>query len=281
MADIAPAVAGDAPMRPGPAGNVDSGQRQAIERYVASLPADAPLRKVVAEPSFQQLIAMYEVANQAALDAQKKSRHSGRTWLVATSAGSIVGAILLSPLENLPKALGLLQTLALFVSLGALYWISRKKPVDNWMKLRGEAEERRAQIFRQILDAPHPTGVDPGPLTRQKLDCFTAAHLDYQLAYYKSAAVKFRNAAGQLTPLKLLSYGIFGVALVFGASILMHLLQGAGFSLPTRLVGVASAISVDNANRWQLALSTIAATLLTFANAYLGLGKVLNVEQHR
>jgi hypothetical protein len=247
-------------------GTVDRQQRRQIERYVASLPADAPLRAIVAASPFTSVLAAYEAVNHSALAAQTHARRSGRTWLAAATLGTIIGAILLTPLSGLPKALGALQTLALAVSLVALWWISRRKPVDRWMVTRAEAERLRRQLFETLIEAPTPAGADATTTLTQKLGCFVAAHLDYQRAFFESSAVKDRAAASQTTPLKLTSYAIFAVAMLFGATVLIQA-AAERYAVPPNLVALASLVAVADANRWQLALSAIASSLLTYVGA--------------
>lgn len=245
---------------------LDRGQRREIDRFVATLPANAPLRVIAASPDFAMSLDQYEAVNQSALDAQRNARRSGRTWLAAATLGTIIGAILLTPLSGLPKALGALQSVALMVSLGALWWISRRKPVDRWMVTRADAERLRRQLFETLIEAPTPAGADPAVTLRQKLECFVAAHLDYRLASFRSSAVNDRRAASQTTPLKLTSYAILAIALVFGAAVLIQA-AAEHYPIPSGIVAAANLVAVADANRWQLALSAIASSLLTYVGA--------------
>lgn len=245
---------------------LDRSQRLEIERFVAALPANAPLRAVVASPDFAMSLEQYEAVNQSAMDAQRNARRSGRTWLAAATLGTIIGAILLTPVSGLPKALGALQSVALVVSLGALWWISRRKPIDRWMITRADAERLRRQLFETLIEAPAPAGADPALTLTQKLECFVATHLDYRLAYFRSSAAYDRRAASQTTPLKLTSYVIFAIALLFGAAVLIQAAADR-YPIPPGVLSAANLVAIADANRWQLALSAIASSLLTYVGA--------------
>ncbi len=100
-------------------------QRIEIDKYLASVVATAPIRAVAESDAVQERLAEFERADVAALKAQSLYRRAARTALRATTFGTLVGALLLLPLDRYldgaPRiVVGALQTLSLFCTLGAI-----------------------------------------------------------------------------------------------------------------------------------------------------------------
>jgi hypothetical protein len=247
-------------------------QRLEIERFLGGLPAAAPLRAAVAAGGVWPAVDAFEAADKAAVAAQGRYRRAARLALRATTFGTLAGALLLLPLDQFlngaPKyAIGALQTVSLICTLGAVWWLGRRRPVDAWMQSRAEAEQARGAIFEAVLEA-HPAGAyDAGTLTAEKLDCIQQAHIDDQLRYFDKASRRHAKAASRNSPLRLAGYVLIGAAFIVGGVGLIQVAEAFGFVGFAALHGVASLFTASDLSRAQLGLGTMASSILAHATA--------------
>jgi hypothetical protein len=244
-------------------------QRAEIDQYVKSLPADAPIRSIVASPAVQGRLTAFEKADDAALIAQARYRTWGRRGLWATTFGVLVGAFLLFPIGPLSSGtprivIGAIQTITILITVGATLIITWLKPLDQWMAYRAEAEDGRGKIFDAILNGKGPANGDAKLLAKQKLDLLMAAHINDQLRFFTKRAREHKKVASDFSPLRLIGYFII---LCAGGIGLAALVNGLGIALPGALRTFVDWVAVPEANRWQLGLTTIASGILAHAAA--------------
>lgn len=252
------------------ASRASSYQRAAIDRFVASLPATAPLRPITASAAVADALVRYEIADARAEAAQSRYRGWAQNGLRATTFGVIVGALLLLPLdkavEGLPRLIiGGLQTLALIVTFGATLVVSWWRPLDEWLEHRAEAEALRGELFKTIIDAaPQGGEFDAAVLASEKLDLVMAAHVDDQLAFFDRRAAQHARNASHISPIRVLGYALVAAAALLGIAATLDRL---GLALPAPVDGLAHWLVLADANRWQLGIATIASGILSFASA--------------
>jgi hypothetical protein len=244
-------------------------QRRAIETVLDKLQPDSGLHDIVRGTRVQKTLADFETADGVAGDAQKRYRTWGRSGLMATALGVLVGSILLLPfkwmeLDGVRTAGSVLQTTALIVTYGAMLVVMWRRPLEHWMSNRAEAETLRGRIFKIALSDPTPSGIDAVKLAKAKLVLLREAYIDDQLAFFEKRAGELNRAASKFTPLRMLAYLLFGVAIVIGAA---SLGKWSGVALPPVVAqGVGLILSIE-AHRWQLGLTTIGSGLLAYATA--------------
>jgi hypothetical protein len=242
-------------------------QRAAIDQYLATLPATAPLHAVAGGCEIKTAIDQFEAADANALAAQERYRKWGLRGLTATTCGIIIGALLLMPLDawfnvQWRIAVGALQTLMLLVTFGAALLILWLRPLDQWMSFRAEAERLRGEIFRIILATSTPAALDAKTLVLQKLELLKSAYIDDQLKYFRRRAHQHRRHANQASPLRLFGYALIVLGALLGSA---SLIRGFGFALPDVVERIVDWLAVPNLSRWQLGLTTIASGVLAFA----------------
>jgi len=247
-------------------------QRKAIDRSLATFPPGSAIQAIARGPDVEARLAQFEAADQTAIRNQARFRRSGRTALWATTIGTLIGALLLLPLDTwiagFPRGVvAMLQTVALITTFIAIQWIGWRKPVDAWMTSRAEAERQRAEIFQAVIAAPNPAPGDGQGLPAAKLKLLTDAYIDEQLGYYDAAAQKHARAARRMTPFKLAGYLLTALAFALGGFTILNLLAANGFPMPVWLNGLAADLTVADASRWQLGMGTMASSLLAHASA--------------
>jgi uncharacterized membrane protein YidH (DUF202 family) len=245
-------------------------QRAAIEAFLKSLPADAPIRSVVASAGASTQIDAYETADARAMAAQARYRAWGRRGLRATTFGILIGALLLLPLDQwfagTPRTVvGALQTLALVITFGATLFIMWLKPLDQWMSHRAEAEQLRGKIFAAILNGAAPAGADPAAVAKQKLDLLMAAHINDQLHFFDKRTGEHKKLASNFSPVRLLGYLLIVGAAALGMAALIN---GLGVPIPDPLRWLVDLLVLPDANRWQLGIATMASGVLAHATAH-------------
>ena len=201
-----------------PAGKGQSDLRAALRLHLGKLPENAPLRGVIASDPIQKLVDLFDKADATAIKEQRTYRRLGRMALWATMAGTVVGALVLLPIDRWTTGwprlvIQGLQAVALTLSLVATLWVGWRQSVGRWLRARAVAEGLRGDAFRAIVQA----GADARDLLVPALACFKDAHLDWQLAYYTRRGAQHRRSAGNTAPYKLLGYLILAVAVVVGA----------------------------------------------------------------
>jgi hypothetical protein len=244
-------------------------QRDAIDRFLATLPAGAPLRPIVLGPEVQGKLEAFETADARALAEQTRYRTWGRRGIRATTFGILVGALLLFPLDawvaGTPRTIiGALQTLALVITFGATLFITWLKPLEEWMTHRAEAEQVRGQIFAAALHSPAPPNTEAKALPAQKLGLLMAAHINDQLGFFANRIRQHGRRASKFSPVRLLGYAMIVCAGVLG---LAALTSALGVPLPHALKRLVDWLVLPDANRWQLGIATIASGVLAHATA--------------
>ena len=121
--------------------------RQALDAHLRGLPADAPLRNVIARPEIEATLVEFDSADVLAIKKQRSYRRLGRVALWAMMIGAIIGALVLLPID--PMACGLAATghrrlpgacPGSDVRRSCMDQLSDKS-VLQWMQYRSEADE--------------------------------------------------------------------------------------------------------------------------------------------
>lgn len=253
-------------------------QRAAIEKHLATLSETAPIRAIAHGSDVEAKLAAFEAADERALMEQGRYRWWGRLALRATTFGTLVGALLLLPIDvwidGLPRSvIGSLQTLALIVTICAVLLINWLKPIDQWMRYRAMAEQLRGQIFAAVVDGKAPNGTAPGALATQKLDLLLAAYVNDQLTYFDTTIRKLKKATSRYSPMRLFSYLLITLAGVLGVVVAA---KSIDLPLPSALQLLIDWLAVPNASRWQLGMATMASSVLAYATA-----RTLMDQDHR
>ncbi|MGH6816868.1 MAG: hypothetical protein ACREC6_14315 [Hyphomicrobiaceae bacterium] len=248
-----------------------SDQRRAIEEYLAKRPEQTALAAIVR--SVEDRLQEYEHADALALKHQALYKRLGWWALVTTTIGTLAGAVALFPLDvtlsGRPRTvIGAAQGVAVILAMLMTWLIGRFDSVGVWMRSRGEAERLRGEIFEAILKADTPHTVDKRQLWRQKLDLTMAAHVDYQLAFFKKSIARAKRGLRTIDRARLLHYAVHFFAVLIGIASLLPLLYLLGLPTPEWFLPAMRFLLVDDASRWQLGLGTIAVSLLTYTNAY-------------
>jgi hypothetical protein len=242
--------------------------RQALDLHLRKVPADAPLRTLLASPEIEDKLREFDAADATAIKEQRSYRRLGRFALRAMMVGALIGALALLPLDKwiigLPRrAIEVVQALALVATFIAVMWSGWRQSVGQWMRSRAEAERLRADVFRALMQQ---AAADANRLLSPALACFKDAHLDWQLGYYRKRGREHRRAAGNATPYKIVAYLLTGISVVLGIIGLVNFAAELGFSLPHAASWIRS-LAVPNSGRWQLGLGAMASSILAFASA--------------
>lgn len=243
-------------------------QRPQIERVLAALPLDAPLRPVV--DAHDDKLRAYELANDTASRAQQFYKRWGSTALVLTTIAALLSAATLFPIErHFPQIIALrpyvsgLQSAANIVALIIVWRLAQFGAIGRWMQSRAEAERLRGAYFRAIIDAPTPPAADARRLWSEKLTLLETAHLDYQRKYFASAEKRHRGGSSMLRGPKVAATIATGIGVLIGAAALAHAFKLPFVSYLLALLGEVLA----EPTRWQIGLNTIASSLLAYASA--------------
>jgi len=242
--------------------------RQALDAHLRGLPADAPLRNVIARPEIEATLVEFDSADVLAVKTQRSYRRLGRVALWAMMIGAIVGALVLLPIDPWlagwrRRAIEGLQALALVLTFAAVAWIALRQSILQWMQCRSEAERLRAEVFRAILRA----GIDVKELLPAALACFRHAHLDWQLNFFRRRGIQHRKAAGLATPYNVAGYLILAFAVCLGVAGLVSLAADMGLAVwPSVKTAIQRLLPHEHA-RWQLGLGAVASSILAFASA--------------
>lgn len=243
-------------------------QRPTIERHIATLPADAPLRALISDPALDDRLKVYEDVDADARKVQTRFKRWARVALVLMTFATLVSSLMLFPIERLwSESLGWrgfvsgAQSAANAIALGVVWWLNRSEAVARWIDVRAEAERLRGDYFRAVLMASTPVGADPTRLLSEKLALIEAAHLDYQRGYLASAVR--RHGAGSARRALPRSLAMISTVLSIVIGIVAVIAAGQSASW---LVGIVEALLSDPI-RWQLGLNTMASALLGFASA--------------
>jgi hypothetical protein len=186
--------------------------RQALDRHLRKLPADAPLHNIVSGPEIEDKLAAFDRADAIAIKRRRSYRRFGRFALWAMMTGATIGALVLLPIENWisgrpRKLIEALQAFALILTFIAVVWIRLRQSVGQWMQSRAEAEAFRADVFRGIMRA----GADSKELLVPAFACFTDAHLATRFLQNAEPASSIRRPA---TPYNVVGYLLWPFASV-------------------------------------------------------------------
>jgi hypothetical protein len=240
--------------------------RDALGLHLGRFPEGAPLRGVIASDAVQDLLARFDKADATAIGEQRTYRRFGRLALWSTMAGTVVGALVLLPIDSWivgwPRlVIQGVQAVALTLSLVATLWVGWRQSVGRWLRARAVAEGLRGDVFRAIVQA----GAEDRDLLASAFACFREAHLEWQLGYYARRGAQHRRSAGNTAPYKLLGYVILAVAVGIGVVGFAGLAATFGWSwLP---IGTAQWFPLEHSGRWQLGLGVMATSVLAFASA--------------
>jgi hypothetical protein len=238
--------------------------RQALDVYFKNI-SDSPLRAVVASKDMEKRLASFDEADATALAEQRSYRRAGRFALWTMLLSAVIGAVALLPVrvESLHRAvLEAIQGLAMVLTFVAVIWIGWHKPVGEWMRARAKAEGIRSDVFRAIIQTAHDTAAQLAPA----LDCFSLAHLRWQLGFYKKRGPEHRRAAGHITPYRITGYLLLVTALLLGLAGLVNSAEALGWSWPP-LTAAIKLIPLERPGTWQLGIGAIASNVLAFASA--------------
>ncbi len=250
-----------------PARPRQSDLREALRLHLQKLPDTAPARDLVASASVEKLIAQFDRADATAIKEQGNYRRFGRLVLWATMAGTVVGALVLLPIDQWTTGWPRLviqgvQAVALTLSLVATLWVGWRQPVGRWLRARATAEVLRGDVFRAIIE----TGAQARGALAAALACFKDAHLEWQLGYYGRRRAQHRRSAGNTHPYKLLGYLILVVAVLIGAVGFVNLLAKLEAAWPW-IRTAAQWLPLEETGRWQLGLGVMSMSILAFASA--------------
>jgi len=245
--------------------------RQAIEGFLATLPRDAPLARVMGTSPIETRLAAFDEADKIAIARQSHYRRAGRIALWTMTISVVIGALALMPLdhwlEGRPgRIVTSVQTIALAIAVLAVIWIAWRQPVDQWMQARAKAEAIRADVFRSILDA-RIAHADPNTLLQEKFTCFKRAHLESQLEFFRRRGGEAHRSCGRATPLRIVGYVLTALAILFGLAAFIKGWSELGLPMWRPLMATAEWFLVPNAHRWQLGLGTVASSVLAFASS--------------
>jgi SMODS and SLOG-associating 2TM effector domain 3 len=250
-----------------PAGTAQSDLRDALWLHLGKLPENAPLRRVIASDPIQKLVDLFDKADATAIEEQRTYRRFGHLALWATMAGTIVGALVLLPIDQWTTGWPRLviqgmQAVALALSFVATLWMGWRQSVGRWLRARALAEVLRGDVFHAIIQ----TATEARGLLVPALACFKDAHLNWQLAYYRRRGLQHRLSAGNTAPYKLLGYLVLAVAVFIGLIGFVNLAATFEWGwLPIKTL--AQWFPFEDPGRWQLGLGVMATSILAFANA--------------
>jgi hypothetical protein len=242
-------------------------QRPRIMHHVNRLPAEAPLRVVVADPGLDDRLKLYEDADADANSAQKWFKRWAGLALALMTVATLISSLMLFPIEKMwPESLRWrgfvsgMQSAANAIALIVVWWLNRSEGVARWIDLRAEAERLRSEYFRALLAAP-ATGATAPELLSQKLALIEFAHHDYQRGYLASAISKHADGASRRARPRRLSTAATLVAILIGLLAAWAAIRSQDAVLQAILA------LIDDPIRWQLGLNTMASALLAFASA--------------
>ncbi len=242
-------------------------QRLAIEKVVAARGPGDPAAALYALADAQATLAAFETADTAAIAAQERYQRWKERGLQATTFGVFVGALLLLPfgdrLDGWPRTvIGALQTLALLTTFAAIVIVAKFKPQDSWMISRGTAERLRGEIFERVAAAQ--VSGDAGTVASAKLALIREAYIDDQVGFFEKRTRDHRKRASETSPLRIAGYLVILLAVALGAVVTLRALGVAPVLVVAR---VDQWIGLAHTSQWQLALTTWASGILSYATA--------------
>jgi hypothetical protein len=256
---------------------VKSDLRVALDKFLATLPPDAPLRRVVASREIDAEIALFDGADSRAVAMQRAYSHAERLVRWASLLVAVVVPLKLMPTEAfLPSwsssVVNALWLISIFLTLLAIGWISMRRPVAQRLARRAQAERARANVFRAIIRLSASL---PGALA-EGLACFKSAHLDGHIAYYLRRAQELRDTyaitARTTAGVRVAGYLLAGGAALLGLVAIANVSVALGIPVPYS--PFFQWFVVNEPDRWQLGLNAASLSVLAFANSLSPAGSI-------
>jgi hypothetical protein len=239
-----------------------------VEDFLANLPPNAPLRTFIGSPAIAEQLLAFDKADATAIRKQTHHLRLGRQILWGTFLSAVIAALGLMPLEaplagRPSQLLTVLQATCFTLTFLAGVWITWSRPVNVWKRARAKAEAIRAEVFHRIM---HSGAGELGGL-QQRFACFMRAHIDSQIAYLKRRGEQHRRSASGSSPLRIAGYGLWTIAALIALAAGVKVCGELGIHVWPPLVTAAQYLLVPESGRWQLGISTVASSILTFASA--------------
>lgn len=265
---------------PNDASGNTSWQRKAIEHQLAGLPANAPIRACVADPSVEVALQEHERLDAVAIERQGFYYFWSQFGLWSVFVAGILGSLLLANAADIDSdtklLLGLVQAIAVGGVVLSFFLVRLRWQMRGWIETRAAAERTRCDVFQNLLGAPGPVGADDTVLARQKFDMIMKAHITDQLAFYERGCLLHSRLPGHVAVMRWAGYAIFVAAIVLAATLLPSglaaLFRLTGNQPPTWLVsaqnGFAAVQGGLDADSLQRVLSALAASLLGFTGTW-------------
>jgi len=175
------------------------------ERHAALLaPSAGALKRILLRPELQQVIEAFNVADQKAGVAQDRYKLFARISAITSFATVVIASVLLLPQPDQisPGLLSdsvVLQCGLLAISFASSLWLNYKRPFDDWMRQRAEAESKRVELFDRVVAASEIPQTGELPLLPLQLEYVRRFQLDVQSAYYKGRGRQHQSAAWHAT----------------------------------------------------------------------------------
>lgn len=242
---------------------------QAIEAFLEKVPPEAAIRGVLAREDVKRQRAEFNSADRTALLKQKRYRQAGRLARLAALVGLLIVPIELLPIKQWlppwsPVVVNSLRGVTLFLTFVAIILLGLRRSAVVWKQARCMAEKARGEFFAKLVQV---AGTD-GKALEQALACLKAAHLDWQIGFYRirinELPARIQAETSWTAPFRLVGIVLSVGAAVLGVVTLVKYLAADGILLPY----LSALLSwVPEPARWQHGLHATAASLLAFAGA--------------
>lgn len=243
--------------------------RQAMDEYLKEVPADAPIRRVVASQPIEKHLAAFDAADAIAIGKQSRYWQAGKVARLAGLLGVLIVPLELLPVEHwlpswAPIVVNLLRGITLVLTFVAIILLGLRRSAVKWKTARCTAEKARADLFKSLVHAASQTGE-----LRAGLSCFEKAHLDWQMGFYaariRQLPERIKREDSGFAPFRLVGIVLSVGAAVLGLVAVWNFMATQGwYSLPH-----PSAVFqwLPEPGRWQHGLHATASSLLAFAGA--------------
>ena len=197
----------------------DYGPLQPVD-YAETLPARASaLARVLREQRIIDAAERFRVADEAAIDAQKRFVRLARRAAVSGFLAAVLGgfSLYLPPDSTalLRTSVGLAQLFFLIISLLHALALFLTKPYRTWRTERGTAEALRQQIFAHVMSGdPPPDDPNGSFLLPLQLECFRRHLLHDQRNFFAR-----RGPQHHRTVLVWKGVGVAAIVLILGAAL--------------------------------------------------------------
>lgn len=229
------------------------------------LPAEAAaLGEVLAAETPNAIAAAYAALDRGAIHAQARFQRLIDWEVRSTLLATVIGAALLSPLGD--WVLGIAKPAALAVQYAALavsIWLgigsARLNALDVWRQARVQAELKRTDLFRALLE-----NQGPAPLPWQ-LAYFTTGLLDDQRDYFTKKINDHKAFLAENARWRWVAHGaLLAIAALTVASFVLAA-KGQGLPVPDWLTAGAKAVWPSDQARLLLALGVVVAMVQNIA----------------